>query len=778
MESGRPYSLVEIFYGKKQIIIPDLQRDYCWGSVNGLAENFTQSLIDLFEKGNGAIRQCSLGLIYAYENPTGFVNIADGQQRLTTIYLLLCVLYRRLAGDERKEISSFLAVDEEEIIKEPRLRYEVRESTLYFMKDFLNEVLSDNKVKFKELMKVNWFRDEYRHDPSIKSMVEAVKKIDEKLDITTGIEWRNFARFILGHAPESFDRRILADPGHDNTSLSRLFAGHAGICFVYFDVRNREFGEQMYVIINTRGAPMEPNEHIKPLLLSKLDKDDQNDWTEKWEAWQDFYWQKRLVNEDSADEGFNVFLKWYVQIQNRRVLSDKDDSAVYAFFSKSDPKAQISLLEQYVHATQLLWCHFDKLDGCKDILLQLKPEAKNLRDLNFDRIQFVVWPMLAFMVKFPDNTDDHYRMLRLLRRNLFDQAWKNQAHQPTTRPDYIKWNELLEKIEEAESANDLLGPFGNDEDEQWKTSLSQEKIIALEAHKALGGRLDLIRELCGEDMMKFNAVYDLWLDKNLLSQGNLLRRSLLCFGDYFPNNHTACKNEEWHLLVFHPEKKAYLIALVEALLKGDGKKTLNESLEGIIEEKVEALAEGDWRRPFIVDGRIFNHCRHQVIDAHISGKTLIRASWNPSNFTTASTFYVSEPRMCLFRELQKQWTEDGAQIYVVANGKELPLHEKTNDEFVEWMTVGISKYDDKALLAISSNGIGIQMGLRKGPDCEKKDDALSGQLNNCKDIGANWKTQDAWWYLVRWVNFIDFQSTDEYRKFEKWVKMPDPFLIG
>ncbi len=30
--TGETYTLAELFSGERQIIIPDLQRDYCWGS--------------------------------------------------------------------------------------------------------------------------------------------------------------------------------------------------------------------------------------------------------------------------------------------------------------------------------------------------------------------------------------------------------------------------------------------------------------------------------------------------------------------------------------------------------------------------------------------------------------------------------------------------------------------------------------------------------------------------------------------------------------------------
>ena len=67
-ESGMIYRLGRLLDSDVKIIIPDLQRDYCWGtsqSDNGvsLAEQFTRDLLEQFELNS---RDLSLGLLYGY----------------------------------------------------------------------------------------------------------------------------------------------------------------------------------------------------------------------------------------------------------------------------------------------------------------------------------------------------------------------------------------------------------------------------------------------------------------------------------------------------------------------------------------------------------------------------------------------------------------------------------------------------------------------------------------------------------------------------------------
>ena len=48
--TGETYTLSELFSGERRIIIPDLQRDYCWGCVETPARNEESDLVLGFVK--------------------------------------------------------------------------------------------------------------------------------------------------------------------------------------------------------------------------------------------------------------------------------------------------------------------------------------------------------------------------------------------------------------------------------------------------------------------------------------------------------------------------------------------------------------------------------------------------------------------------------------------------------------------------------------------------------------------------------------------------------
>ncbi len=111
--TGETYNLSEFFSGERKIIIPDLQRDYCWGDSihttekKELVSDFIRNLLELFE--TASTQTISLGMIYGYEEPINHIQLCDGQQRITTLFLLLGILNKHSGNNAFKHylISNF-----------------------------------------------------------------------------------------------------------------------------------------------------------------------------------------------------------------------------------------------------------------------------------------------------------------------------------------------------------------------------------------------------------------------------------------------------------------------------------------------------------------------------------------------------------------------------------------------------------------------------------------------------------------------------------------------
>lgn len=322
LESGRSYCLADIFKGDRKIMIPDMQRDYCWAKTIGentgksLVEMFLETIINSAEKGE----DIRMGIFYAYEYPQDSIQLCDGQQRLTTLYLILAVCYKlgiRNVGLRENDLKDILMSLEEyeKDDHEPRLQYAIRESTLYFLKDLVYEFFFKDSGNW-EILSSDWYSMEYNDDPSINNIIEAIKSIHKLLkDKDTG-ELQKIADFVVDK-----------------------------MWFLFFDMKNRRYGEEQFVLINTTGRNLTATENLKPLYIGEICKSTNYTDTENkditryammWEEWEDWIWSCRdkkegaLTAEYVVDEQFRNILLWKYIIDNvtEHNLHTDDDSEV------------------------------------------------------------------------------------------------------------------------------------------------------------------------------------------------------------------------------------------------------------------------------------------------------------------------------------------------------------------------------------------------------------------------------------------------------------------
>lgn len=283
--TGENYTLAELFSGNYRIIIPDLQRDYCWGDKTHtdqkieLVSGFLDSLIEQFT--SSEISKLNLGLIYGYEIPQSHIQLCDGQQRLTTLYLLIGMLHKKTNGFRRYLISDFEYENDD---KEPYLNYAIRESSLYFLSDLVCQFFIDKReMKVEDIRKADWYFHDYDLDPSIQSMLNALSIMEMTL-ADKDEEWiQTFGKWLTQQ-----------------------------LSFMYVDMGDRRNGEETFVVINTTGEPLSATQNLKPLIIHA--NRNEEDVSKKWEDIETWFWQHRSNGNDTAEAGFNEFLRWVTML--------------------------------------------------------------------------------------------------------------------------------------------------------------------------------------------------------------------------------------------------------------------------------------------------------------------------------------------------------------------------------------------------------------------------------------------------------------------------------
>jgi hypothetical protein len=459
--SGNEYNLSQLFGGDNKIVIPDLQRDYCWGdnafvSSNDkkpreLVSDFVKNIIELYEENKSL--KVTLGLIYGYEQPQNHIQICDGQQRLTTLFLLLGYINIKVGGKFNTYIISEKEMNDD---YEPHLQYAIRESTLYFLSDLARKVFVEKTTSIGDIISSNWYFNEYKEDASIQSMIAALSTIDNYFDNYSGFDFFGFGDFVLNNL------RVL-----------------------YYDMENRQRGEETYVVINTTGEPLSATENIKPILLGdpKLSSEQTRKYSEQWELREDWFWKNR-GDDKTADEGMQVFFLWYWQIgliQENSWVNDKKlplntrDLFLNAPKKITENANELKLsienyekfrsldnLDKYFKALEKLVEVISKHQNMQRVLLSIKKKKDSvtsldttskvwnwLRNADLD----IVLPLIVFMAEH-DNINLLYPFTRRLRKNHYDGVWnKNENEQSRRGKNYMDWRYLVQIINQTTDDN-------------------------------------------------------------------------------------------------------------------------------------------------------------------------------------------------------------------------------------------------------------------------------------------------------------------------------------
>lgn len=375
LNSGEIYSLETVFSNDTngKVVIPDLQRDYCWGGKGTLVKDFVNNIKKHFSE-KGTKHRLMMGLLYGYyEENRPNLQLCDGQQRLTTLFLLMGYI-NRACGDNsfRRFLISDYELNEDD--REPNLLYDIRDSSLYFLSDlvcnfFIQEggELVDGSLS-EYIKKQDWWFKRYDADPTILSMLAALDEIQCLL--------------------QDMDQSTLKNLGCYVCSMLQ---------FVFFDMGDRKNGEETFVIINTTGEPLTATENLKPLIVTQGNESEWEENSRKWEEMDHWFWLHRdKSQEDTSDAGMKEFLRWVVALSPKK---DATKEKYYQWFTTKDYVFPLDIpmtmtkIEEVFKTLKLLNDDDGFIHDC-GLLAAPKGKVYDLKEY------FVLLPTLKYAMKF------------------------------------------------------------------------------------------------------------------------------------------------------------------------------------------------------------------------------------------------------------------------------------------------------------------------------------------------------------------------------------------
>lgn len=244
--SGAEYQLAKIFSSDFDYVIPSYQRPYAW-TVDQASELF-DDLYDFFEKEQEDTYFLGSIVLIKEENKP-HAEVIDGQQRLTTLTILLSALTAQFTGELRADFENYIREPgrASQGLK-PKPRLSLRERDRAFFADHVQS------LQFEKLL---------NYDP-VQLNNESQRNIQGN------------ARLLLARLQQTF--------GTNAERLCEFGAFLVQRCFlVAVSTPSQQSAFRVFSVLNSRGLDLLPTDIIKSDIIGRITPSKQDDFTERWE---------------------------------------------------------------------------------------------------------------------------------------------------------------------------------------------------------------------------------------------------------------------------------------------------------------------------------------------------------------------------------------------------------------------------------------------------------------------------------------------------------------
>lgn len=574
------------------ITVPIIQRDYAQGrkgkEVEHVRNEFLRVLFDVLQTG----RPIELDFIYGTVNKAKQFAPLDGQQRLTTLFLLHW--YIALKEGELDANQSIFQ----------KFTYETRLSSKQFcrMLTTLTDLDLSETTLSKQIYNEANFYYGWAHDPTVDSMlimIDTIHAFANKYNLPVG--------------------------------LFETLTNNAPITFQFIDLDSFQLEDTLYIKMNARGKPLTPFENFKARFQQYLD-DIENiksyEISHKIDTdWSDFFWKH---HKTSYDESFLQFI--IAILYNQLARNNQNRDRLFLAINKGEP----------VRVNDLANIPFDAESWIRDIEITLDFMCNGILfnqltvidiqhiineamtdNMNYtERVQF--YAIVSYIRTFGGNFEAFERWLRFIRNVTVNTIYNRVEDfiQSIQEIDLlvIHAQELNEFITDPKTK--LTGFFGAQlTQEQLKAQLVlydetwKEPLYKAEDHGYFEGEIGfLLHFIDADDYSKWSkqthlekqTIFKSYYEKAACIFGkaklnvpiNLLSRALLTFGDYLiqsGQNRSFLiegfdRDISWKRFLRHSNSR-YLKLLLDEVKP----ESLVEDLQRIIDESSVA----DWRKHFI-----------------------------------------------------------------------------------------------------------------------------------------------------------------------------------
>lgn len=582
MAETKLYSFIDLFKDVSKIEIPIIQRDYAQGRKTPEVNKIRSRFLETIEKALSFKTPLKLDFVYGDIDDAGVLTPLDGQQRLTTLFLLHWYIGRHEnVIDEKLEFLKKFSY---------ATRYSAREfcqRLVVYSPNFELEKLSD------DIVDQSWMPLDWQNDPTIKAMLNMLDDIHQSFKVSSNL-WSCLEQGIVG--------------------------------FYFLSVKEMGLTDELYIKMNSRGKPLTEFEHFKAEwenALRKFDVEASKRIGNKIDLfWTDILWPYKGDNNIIDDEFIRYFkyvssLLYYKNYQEKNIPTDVFDIVRDLFAdNENDSKENLDFIESsfdcwtgldikpffanYLTQTghekgkSLISESVDLFEDCCCCYGERK--SARIRSFSIGRM-ILLYAFLLYLRNKNVVSDTQFRRRLRIVNNLVKasefELREDRMHSLLEQVDEIILEERIEIIPNRNTFNS----FQVQEEVEKKiwlvnNSAQEEELFRLEDHPILNGGISVV----GLDNVgltdEFYSLFD--CDKKLIN------RAMLTIGDYSLKVNWRYQIGSANMIpwktIFHTDSeniqkvKSILIDLIHRLdEKG------NDSLIRIIDNYLNTVNQYDWR---------------------------------------------------------------------------------------------------------------------------------------------------------------------------------------
>lgn len=554
-----------------RVVIPLIQRDYAQGRKD---KRTTEVRKKLLQDINTALLDANVGpldlnFIYGKSINGKFIPL-DGQQRLTTLFLVYLFAYRD--HDECNFLSNF--------------SYETRNSSKQFFKSLFENrksFFTETKGPSEIITDQPWFADSWQLDPTVQGALKTLDDISDSFDY-------------------EFDYvSVLSDSSNQK------------LVFNFLDIDKLGSEDELYIKLNSRGRPLTDFENFKARFIDRIKKLDshlEREFTQKIDTkWTDVIWN---IDKNAFDTNFlNLFEIVLINNLDSLDYSKRDNWTLEIDFGT----IEISHIKIIVSVLDFL--SENKVPEVSSIL-ERSIVNKNLKD----RVYFHV--ISTFLEHHGDTIDTSYKNWYRIFRNLINNSVidSQESYERAIKginEQIEHTSDLLEYLAEGNRINGFSIDQVDEEIEKAKLITAddsyREIIEVAEKHRYFDGQIRSCFYFDANDLpsRKIDIISIYWnkiakmFTETKPEEGLLMRAALLALGDYtmttannyktlYRDNSNESSGSAPSLKSLFSSRNEYVKRLLDEV---DITKPLDGEYRRIIQDNISHLTPQEWRYAFI-----------------------------------------------------------------------------------------------------------------------------------------------------------------------------------